>query len=495
MNRTVKDMTQGNPFSLIIGFAVPMLIGTVFQQLYSMADTMVAGRWLGVDALAAIGSTGSINFLIVGFCIGMASGFAVPVAQRFGAGDYKAMRKFAANCLWLGAVFSLVITFLACFFCQDILVLMKTPGDILDGANRYVFFIFLGIPITFLYNILSGLLRALGDSRTPVYFLIISGFLNVVLDIVSIRVFGMGVEGPALATVISQLVSSILCLIHIIRKFEILHIKADEWRLDKHCIGTLFSMGIPMGLQSSVTAIGCVILQTAVNSLGSLAVASMTAGDRIIQLFFAVFNALGTTVATYAGQNIGAKRVDRVDAGLRSALIICMVYSVLSFVILLFFGRPLMHLFIDSNEAELLNQGHLYILWNSGCFIFLTFVHIVRSNIQGMGFGALTLFAGLLELVARSLIGIAFVPVFGFTAVCFSAPFAWLLADLFLIPAYFYCRKKLTRIFKQDEELADMTQDNTAPTVTDTLLNQNTDSAPSGEAAQNEEEPADMTIG
>ncbi|MCI8589349.1 MAG: MATE family efflux transporter [Clostridiales bacterium] len=453
MNRTVKDMTQGNPLSLIIGFAVPMLIGTVFQQLYSMADTMVAGRWLGVDALAAIGSTGSINFLIVGFCIGMASGFAVPVAQRFGAGDYKAMRKFAANCLWLGAAFALVITLLSCLFCRDILVIMKTPEDILDGAYQYVFFIFLGIPVTFLYNILSGLLRALGDSRTPVYYLVIAGFINVVLDIVSIRVFGMGVEGPALATVIAQLISSILCLIHIIRKFEILHIKADEWRFDRHCIGILFSMGIPMGLQSSITAIGCVILQTAVNALGSLAVASMTAGDRIIQLFFAVFNALGTTIATYAGQNVGAKRVDRVDAGLKAALGIGMIYSILSFIILFFLGRPMMHLFIEAPEAELLRQGHLYILWNSGCFILLTFVHIVRSNIQGMGFGTITLFAGLMELVARSLIGLAFVPIFGFTAVCFSAPAAWLLADVFLIPAYFYCRRKLGRVFAQDELL------------------------------------------
>ena len=349
------------------------------------------------------------------------------------------------------------------------------------------------LPISFLYNILSGLLRALGDSRTPVYYLIISGFLNVVLDIVSIRVFGMGVEGPALATVIAQLVSAILCFIHILRKFDILHIKGEEWRFDKHQAGTLLSMGIPMGLQFSVTAIGSVILQTAVNTLGSLAVASMTAGDRIINLFFGVFNALGATVATYAGQNVGAKRVDRVDAGLKTALFISLVYSVLSFVILIFLGKPLIHLFIEEPETELLNQGQLYILWNSGCFILLTFVHIVRSNIQGMGFGTITLFAGLMELVARSLIGLAFVPLYGFTAVCFSAPLAWLLADLFLIPAYFHCRKKLARAFAQDEAIAPDHQDDLERSEIEAAeLLEEADETTEDEK---EEETADIAIG
>ncbi|MDE6699613.1 MAG: MATE family efflux transporter, partial [Acetatifactor sp.] len=297
--KTTRDMTQGSPVKLILGFAMPMLLGLLFQQFYSMVDTIIVGKWLGVNSLAAVGSTGSINFMIIGFCMGVCSGFAIPVAQRFGSKDYVSLRKFVANSVWVSAVLASVMTVTVCLLCKPILQVMRTPGDIIDEAHAYIFVIFLGIPVTYMYNLLAGIIRSLGDSRTPVYFLIMSSVINIVLDIVSIRYLHMGVAGPAWATVISQAISGALCLVYIRKKFEILHLQRDEWKVDWHYIRNLLFMGVPMGLQYSITAIGSVILQTAVNGLGSSAVAAVTAGSKMSIFFCCPFDALGGTIATY----------------------------------------------------------------------------------------------------------------------------------------------------------------------------------------------------
>ena len=277
----VKDLTVGSPMKLILSFAVPMLLGFLFQQFYNMVDTIIVGKCLGVSSLAAVGSTGSINFMIIGFCTGACSGFAIPVAQKFGAGDYTGMRKFVANAGWLSAVFAAVMTTIVGLLCMNILQWMNTPEDIIQGAYDYIFVIFLGIPVTYLYNMLAGIIRSLGDSKTPVYFLLLSSLMNIGLDFFTILVLGMGVGGPALATVISQGISAVLCLIYMIRHYPILHMKNGEWKPDGRMLGTLCSMGIPMGLQYSITAIGSVVLQTAVNSLGSMAVAAVSTGSKV----------------------------------------------------------------------------------------------------------------------------------------------------------------------------------------------------------------------
>lgn len=243
----IKDLTVGSPMKLILSFAIPMLFGFLFQQFYNMVDTIIVGKCLGVSALAAVGSTGSINFMIIGFCTGACSGFAIPVAQKFGAGDYVGMRKFVANAGWLSAVFAAVMTTIVGFLCMDILQWMNTPEDIIQGAYDYIFIIFLGIPVTYLYNILAGIIRSLGDSKTPVYFLLLSSLMNIALDFFTILVLGMGVSGPALATVISQGISAVLCLIYMIRHYPILHMKQDEWKPDGRMLRTLCGMGIPMG--------------------------------------------------------------------------------------------------------------------------------------------------------------------------------------------------------------------------------------------------------
>lgn len=447
MKTATKNMTSGKPLRLILGFAVPMLLGLLFQQFYNMADTIIVGKWLGVNALAAVGSTGSVNFMIIGFCVGICSGFAIPVAQEFGSGNERALRKFAANSIWISVVFAGVMTVGVCLLCRNILTWMQTPADIAEQAYDYIFVIFLGIPVTFLYNLLSGIIRALGDSRTPVYFLVLSSFLNIGFDLFTIGVLRTGVAGPAWATVISQGFSGILCLFYIIKHFSILHIQKDEWRPDKKHIGRLLVMGVPMGLQYMITAIGSVVLQTSVNTLGSAAVASVTAGSKVSMFFCCPFDALGGTMATYAGQNIGAKKPGRISSGARAAILISSVYAVLACVILSFFGKSVALLFLDAGETEILTQVQQYLFANSLFYIALAILNVLRFSLQGMGYSTLAIFAGVSEMIARMIIGFGLVPIFGYTAVCFANPLAWVMADLFLFPAFIVCTQKKKKLF------------------------------------------------
>lgn len=442
-SNTTKDMTSGSTMKLILGFAVPLLMGMLFQQVYSLVDTIIVGRFLGVSALAAVGATGSINFLIIGFCQGICNGFALPVAQRFGAKDYDGLRKYVGNSAVLSIIFGGAITLITVITCRPILELMQTPADIIDMSYHYIVVIFAGIPAIILYNILSAYLRSLGDSITPVIFLVLSAGLNIGLDLLFIVTFHWGVFGAAFATVLSQAVSGILCLILIIKKFDILHLAHDDWRLDWRYSKYLLIMGLPMGLQYSITAIGSVILQASVNTLGSTAVASMTAGSRISMFVVCPFDALGSTMATFGGQNVGAGRLDRLGRGLRSAVILGAIYSALILVVLIFFGRDLILLFVSAKEAAVIAQAKQFLVTNAAFYLMLALVNIVRFLIQGMGFSGFAVFAGVFEMVARTLIGLVFVPIFGFTAACSANPLAWIFADCFLIPAFFHCRKKL----------------------------------------------------
>ena len=436
-------MTSGSTMKLILGFAVPLLMGMLFQQVYSLVDTIIVGRFLGVSALAAVGATGSINFLIVGFCQGICNGFTLPVAQRFGAKDYDGLRKYVGNSAVLAIIFGGAITLITVIACRPILELMQTPSDIIDLSYNYIVVIFAGIPAIMLYNILSAYLRSLGDSVTPVIFLVISAGLNIGLDLLFIVTFKWGVFGAAFATVLSQAVSGILCLILIIKKFDILHLKRDDWKLDWDYTRYLLIMGLPMGLQYSITAIGSVILQSSVNTLGSTAVASMTAGSRISMFVVCPFDALGSTMATFGGQNVGAGRLDRLGRGLRSAVTLGAIYSALILVVLIFFGRDLILLFVNASEVTVIAQAKQFLVTNAAFYLMLALVNIVRFLIQGMGFSGFAVFAGVFEMVARALVGLVFVPIFGFIAACFASPLAWIFADCFLIPAFFHCRKKL----------------------------------------------------
>lgn len=444
-------MTKGNPMRLILGFAVPLLFGLLFQQFYSMVDTIIVGHYLGVDALAAVGATGSVNFLIIGFCMGVCNGFAIPIAQEYGAKHEDNLRKYVANSVWMSIIFAVVITVSVVILCRPILQTMKTPVNIIDSSYSYIVIIFLGIPVTFLYNMTAAILRSLGDSKTPVVFLVMAAVLNIFLDLLCIIVFHMGVAGAAVATVVSQAVAGMCCLVYMYKKYTILKLSKEEWRFNRDCVGKLCNMGIPMGLQYSITAIGSVILQSAVNGIGSNAVAAVTAGGKLSMLLMCPFDAMGSTMATYGGQNVGAGDLERVNKGLKSCTLLGLVYSVIAVGIVYLAGRNLLLLFLDAKEAVILNNAYAFIRTNVLFYFPLALVNIVRFLIQGMGFSKLAVFAGAFEMLARGLAGFVLVPFFGFRAVCFANPLAWIFADIFLIPAFFYVRKIMVGIFEKSK--------------------------------------------
>ena len=443
-----KDMTSGNPLKLIIGFAIPMFLGMLFQQFYSMVDTVIVGKFLGVGPLAGVGSTSSLNFLVIGFCTGVCNGFAIPVSQMFGAKRDSELRRFVANSAWLCVIFSVVITTAIVACCRPLLTLMHTPEDIFEYAYVYIVIIFLGIPTTFLYNVTAAIIRSLGDSRSPVVFLAIASGINIVLDIVFIVAFHMGVEGPALATVISQGISGLLSLFYMKKKFEILRISKEEWKMRGSYMKTLCYMGIPMGLQYSVTAIGTLVIQAAINGFGSMTVAGVTAAQRINAFISCPIEAIGATMAPYSGQNMGAGKLDRVGKGLRDASLLGFVISAVLFVFVLLTGKQLSLLFLDTADAQVVAYSYRFLVFTAAGYCLLVLVNTVRFTIQGMGFSVFAITSGVLEMIARSLAGLVVVPLIGYTGICLAHPMAWIFADAFLIPAFFYCKKKIVGMYK-----------------------------------------------
>lgn len=438
-----KDMTNGSPSKHILGFAVPMLFGMLFQQFYNLVDTIIVGKTLGVEALAGVGATGSINFMIIGFCMGVCNGFVIPVAQCFGAKKPSDLRKYVFNGYICSVVFSIVLTLASVIFCRRILIVMNTPADIIDHAYNYIVVIFIGIPTVFLYNMVSGVIRSLGDSKTPVVFLVLSSIINVVLDFFLILVCKMGVAGAGWATVTSQLISGLTCLIYMYKKYDILKGDKSERVLDRRFITNLCMNGVPMGLQYSITAIGSTILQAAVNTLGSTYVAAMTAGSKMFNFTCCPFDALGSTMATYAGQNVGAAKIKRLGQGVRSAMIIGSIYSVLSLVALYFTTDYIALLFVNASETTIIALTRQFILASACFYIPLTGVNVVRFCIQGMGFSVFAISAGILEMIGRAFAAIILIPSIGFMGACLASPIAWIAADAFLFPAFIHCAKKL----------------------------------------------------
>lgn len=406
----VKDMTNGSPSRHILGFAVPMLFGMLFQQFYNLVDTIIVGKTLGVEALAGVGATGSINFMIIGFCMGVCNGFVIPVAQCFGAKKPADLRKYVFNGYICSIVFAIVLTLASVIFCRRILIIMNTPADIIDHAYNYIVVIFIGIPTVFLYNMVSGVIRSLGDSKTPVVFLVLSSIINVVLDFFLILVCKMGVAGAGWATVTSQLISGLTCLIYMYKKYDILKGDKSERVLDRRFITNLCMNGVPMGLQYSITAIGSTILQAAVNTLGSTYVAAMTAGSKMFNFTCCPFDALGSTMATYAGQNVGAAKIKRLGQGVRSAMIIGSVYSVLSLIALYFTIDYIALLFVNASETTIIALTRQFILASACFYIPLTGVNVVRFCIQGMGFSVFAISAGILEMIGRAFAAIILIP-------------------------------------------------------------------------------------
>lgn len=431
-----REMTHGKPLSLILSFCLPMLLGNLFQQLYSMVDTVIVGKFIDVNALAGVGSTGSVSFLIIGFTTGITSGSCILPAQCFGGGNYSEMRKYIANAIYLCIATTVVVTALAVTLCYPLLQLMQTPAEIIDTAYDYIVVIFGGICVTMAYNLMAGILRAMGDSRSPLYFLILSSVINIGLDLLFIIVCNMGVAGAGWATVISQGISALLCFIYIRRSFSILRFEKGEFKLESKKLLNLTRIGVPMGLQFSITAVGSVILQSAVNSIDKIAVAAVTAAGKMQNMIVAPLETLGITMATYAGQNLGIGNIRRVQNGVKCSLGAGMIYSLAAFAAVWLFSAPLCLLFVDAEETEVINQAVHFIRVNACFYPVLAFLFVFRNVLQGLGYSLLPMMAGACELAARVVVAVGFVSTMGFEAACFASPLAWVAAVVLLIAVY-----------------------------------------------------------
>ena len=435
-----RDLTSGKPLKMIWNFVIPVLLGLLLQQVYSLVDTAIVGHALGVMALGGVGATGSVNYLVIGFCTGLCTGMAIPIAQRFGAGDYPGLRRYIGTCVWLCVIISAALLAVTLPLCRPLLVKMGMPDEQMEYAFSYIFIIFIGIPAIILYNMGACVLRALGDSRSPVWFLAIASLVNIVLDLLAVCVLHMGVAGAAIATVVSQAASGILCVWYMKRKFSVLRMEKDDWRLRRAEASHLLGMGVPVGLQCSITAIGSVILQAAVNSLGAVCVSGVAAASKLFQLYCCPYDALAMAATNFVGQNLGAGKYDRIRQGVFACVFLGLCYCVLHLLLALFGTRFAILLFTSRDQAELVLPFTQQMCTMDAAFgVFLMLVNVLRLSIQGMGYSRLSLLAGLLEMIARTAVSVWAVPVFGFSAACLASPLAWVLADCFLIPGVFGC--------------------------------------------------------
>ena len=439
---TTNDMTVGNPVKLIIRFMIPMCLGNIFQQFYNIVDSIVAGQFLGVDALAAIGSTGSLMFFVTGWLNGLSSGFAILVSQWFGAKQYDKMRHYVAMSVYLAAAFAIVMTIGFEALNEPILRLMNSPDELIGSVKGYMGIIYAGLIVTAAYNSLAAFLRALGDSRSPLYFLIISAVINVFLDVFLIVKCGMGVEGCAYATVIAQGISAICCFVYIVKKFPILHLTKEDFRISITSFRYLLALGIPMGLQFSITAIGTIIVQGAVNIYGSTYMAGFSAAGKLQNIIGTVFAAFGATIATYVGQNRGAGRMDRVRTGMRYTQFMILGWSVITMFVVFFFGKYMTWLFIDKNQTDVINVSVTYFRTVFWAYPFLGSIFLYRNGLQGLGYGLVPMVGGIFELVARSTIVMFVAGKTSFSGVCLADPVAWISALIPLIPYYIHVIRK-----------------------------------------------------
>ena len=438
-----NDLTRGSPAKQILFFTIPLLIGNLFQQFYSMADTMIVGRTIGVEALAAVGATGSISFLIIGFSQGLTSGFAVITAQRFGAGDMDGVRKSVTSGILLGAGITVILTAVSVPLARPVLELMQTPEDILDDAHAYIAVIFAGIGASVMFNLLSNIIRALGDSRTPLLFLAAACVLNIGLDFVLILWCSMGVAGAAVATVFSQLVSGGLCLLYMFRRFPVLRLQRRDWIPERGMLLNESRVGLPMGFQMSIIAIGAMILQIALNRLGSTAIAGFIAAQKIDQLANQPMMSFGITMATYAAQNYGAGNMRRIRAGVRRCILMSVGFSIVCGGALILAAKPMAGLFVGADQPEVLDYVQTYLLLNASLYFLLALLFIFRYTLQGLGKSLFPTIAGVAELLMRTLAALVLANIWGYAGVCLSNPIAWFGALIPLTTAYVLTIRRL----------------------------------------------------
>ncbi|MEI3169743.1 MAG: MATE family efflux transporter [Lachnospiraceae bacterium] len=439
-----NSMTQGNPLKVMLQFAFPLLIGNLLQQTYNIIDAAIVGQSLGAQALASVGASTSVQFLVLGFCMGSCTGFGIPVAKYFGAGDLKHMKNIIFNGAVLTAVIAVIITVLCTLLCPWILQVLSVQSDIYANAYSYLMIIFLGLPFTLLYNYLSSILRAVGDSRTPFLFLAFSAVLNIFLDLFFILVAGWGCAGAAFATIAAQAISGILCLIVIIRRMEVLWLSKENRVVRGDSITELLQMGLPTGLQFSITAIGSMVMQSANNGLGGDYVSAFTAGAKLKQFTMCPFDAIATSVSVFCSQNYGAGKIDRIHKGLRQGIAVGVGYGLFAGLILIFAGRPLSMIFVSKDASGVLDASAKYLRCMGYFYWSLGILNVTRMVTQGLGHSGRAFFSGVMEMIARTIVSLGFVEAFGYTAICFADQTAWIAACCYIAPTCLYCLKKIT---------------------------------------------------
>lgn len=438
-----KDLTKGNPIKLILLFALPLLVGNIFQQLYSMADTLIVGRTIGAQALAAVGCTGSLSFLILGFAMGFTGGLSIVTSQRFGAGDEDGVRRSVATGIISCGGLTLLLTAVSVPMTRPILQAIQTPPELIDDAQRYIIIIFWGIFALMLFNFLSNIIRALGDSRTPLVFLAITCLLNIVLDFAFILYFNMGVMGAAVATVVSQLISGLLCVWYIVKKLPILHLHKDSWKIDWRELWAHLRIGLPMGFQFSIIAVGSVAVQYALNKLGWTAVAAFTAAQKIDAIATMPLMSFGSTMATYTAQNYGAREFDRIRKGVKQCSLLSVGLSIVMAIVIIAAGRWFTAAFVGAGETEVISLAQIYLVTNGVPYFILALLFVYRNTLQGVGNSFIPMVAGVMELIMRVAAALILAEFMGYTGVCLSNPLAWLGACIPLSIAYFRTAKRL----------------------------------------------------
>lgn len=437
MKTYVKDMTVGKPVGLLLSFMLPMLIGNVFQQFYNMVDSMIVGKYVGADALAAVGATSSLNFLIFSLCGGMSNGIGIIISQYFGAGNDEGVKKAIANAVYIMTVVAFIMGLVGVLMSKPLLILLNTPQDILDTSAMYMKIMCGGVFAVAIYNCVAAILRAIGDSRTPLYFLIVASILNIVLDLLFVRVFNMGVAGAGIATIIAQLLSGVGSLLFALVKNPYFKIEKVHMKLQKNIIAQCIRMGVPLAFQSSLIAVSCVALQSVVNTFGSVVVAAYTATNRMEQLVQQPYNSLGMAMSTYTGQNMGAGKLDRVKQGYRKG---CMMMAIFSFAMLplaQFGGEWIMKLFV--NEAEVIAMGSQALKITSWFYFFLGLIYVTRGMLNGAGDAAFSFINGVVEMIGRICFAkpLTMIPGIGIWGIWIATALTWFITGIVSVLRYF----------------------------------------------------------
>ena len=434
----LQNMTEGEPLKLILPFMIPLLIGNVFQQLYNIADVVIVGRTIGVEALAAVGSVTPLFMMTMVLTIGLSNGCTVVTGQRYGAGDMDGMRRSIGTCTVLSVLFTLLIMLVFHIIIDPALVLMNIPLELLEDAKAYVMIIVDGLFAMMGYNLLSGIMRSLGDSKTPLYFLIVSSVVNIALALFFILVLGWGVPGSAVALVIAQAISAILCLAYIYKRFPQLHISRKDFRLDGPEVWEHLRMGLPMAVQFSVLGVGIIVLQSVCNKFGGQQIAGFTAATRVEQMALQPMISSGIAMAVFTAQNYGAHRFDRIREAVRKCSMLSLGFSVFAALCMFLFGEHIIGIFMENPGPEVMEAAHLYILYTVPVYFFLSQIFIYRNACQGMGIGLVPMLSGFIELIMRSGAAIYLSEAFDYIGACVASPISWISCALFVFCSFRY---------------------------------------------------------